>query len=194
MQMRVGEVDRKTKETSIQVKINLDGSGIVNADTKIPFFDHMLNAFGKHGGFDLDVVADGDLEVDFHHTIEDIGIVLGLAIEKALGDKTGIERFAYTAVPMDEAIAHAALDISGRPYLVMKGEFSEGGGLSFPSDLIEHFFYSLCTNAKITLHLTFEGRNDHHMCEALFKAFGIALKSAVRIDPKKGIPSTKGSI
>ncbi len=191
--MRVGEVVRKTKETSIQVKINLDGSGIVNADTKIPFFDHMLNAFGKHGGFDLDISADGDLDVDCHHTIEDIGIVIGLAIDKALGDKMGIERFAYTAVPMDEAIAYASLDIGGRPYLVMNGEFSDCG-LPFPSDLIEHFFYSLCTNARITLHLNFEGRNDHHMCEALFKAFGIALKSAVRIDPKKGIPSTKGSI
>ena len=190
--MRDYEVVRETKETAIKVRISLDGSGIVKSNTGIPFLDHMLDAMGRHGGFDLDVEAKGDLEVDSHHTFEDVGIVLGQAIAGALGDKTGIERFAHIAVPMDEAIAYATLDLSGRPYLVIDGNFF--GGLSFPDTLIEHFFYSLCTNAKITVHLSFSGRDSHHMCEALFKVFGVALKIASRTDPEKGIPSTKGAL
>jgi imidazoleglycerol-phosphate dehydratase len=152
----------------------------------------MLDAMGRHGGFDLSVVATGDLDVDCHHTIEDIGIVIGQAICGALGDKKGIERFSHMAVPMDEAIAYATLDLSGRPYLAFDGDFS--GSLPFPGDLIEHFFYSLCLNAKMTAHLSFSGRNDHHMCEALFKAFGVSLRIASQVDPKKGIPSTKGTL
>ncbi|MDD4300639.1 MAG: imidazoleglycerol-phosphate dehydratase HisB [Methanomicrobium sp.] len=188
--MRSFEVIRETKETAIKVNISLDGTGTVKADTNIPFFDHMLNSFGRHGGFDLTVEAKGDLMIDSHHTIEDIGIVLGQAIAGALGDMKGIERFSHMAVPMDEAIAYATLDLGGRPFLVMEGNFS--GGLPFPDSLIEHFFYSLCTNAKITAHLSFSGRDSHHMCEALFKAFGVSLKIASRVDPDKGIPSTKG--
>ena len=190
--MRFFEVVRETKETCVSVGISLDGSGIVKADTKIPFLDHMLDAMGRHGGFDLSVEATGDLDIDCHHTVEDIGIVLGQAIYGALGDKMGIERFSHMAVPMDEAIAYVTLDLGGRPYLVMDGEFS--GGLPVPGDLIEHFFYSLCSNAKITANLSFSGRNDHHMCEALFKAFGVSLRMASRVDPDKGIPSTKGTL
>ncbi|MBP2133202.1 imidazoleglycerol-phosphate dehydratase [Methanomicrobium sp. W14] len=190
--MRSFEVSRETKETFVSVFILLEGSGIVNSDTKIPFLDHMLNAMGRHGGFDLTVEARGDLEVDMHHTVEDVGIVLGQTIDGALGDKKGIERFYHTSVPMDEAIATATLDLGGRPYLVMNGEFS--GGLPFPNSLVEHFFYSLCLNAKITAHLSFSGRDDHHMCEALFKAFGVCLSKASHVDPGKGIPSTKGSL
>ncbi|WFN37287.1 imidazoleglycerol-phosphate dehydratase HisB [Methanomicrobium antiquum] len=188
--MRSCEITRDTKETAVKLSISLDGTGIVEADTGIPFFDHMLSAFGRHGGFDLKVNVKGDLLVDYHHTIEDVGIVLGQAVLEALGDMKGIERFAHIAVPMDEAISYVTLDISKRPYLVMNGEFL--GGLPFPDTLVEHFFYSFCTNAKITAHLSFSGRDSHHMCEALFKAFGVALKTASRVDSNKGIPSTKG--
>jgi len=190
--MRSFEVSRETKETAVKVGISLDGTGKVKSNTGVPFFDHMLDAMGRHGGFDLNIEAKGDLPVDCHHTIEDVGIVLGQAVSGALGDKMGIERFAHVAVPMDESIAYATLDLGGRPYLVMEGSFS--GGLPFPDSLVEHFFYSLCINAKLTAHLSFSGRDSHHMCEALFKAFGVSLRNASRFDPKKGIPSTKGTL
>ncbi len=195
MQMRKGEISRETAETGITLSIDLDGTGTVQADTTVPFLDHMLNAFGKHGQFDLAVTARGDTGIDCHHLVEDIGIVLGTAIRDALGDKAGIYRFAHTGVPMDEALALATIDCSGRGYLVFRGEFSDVPLGGIPGDLFEHFFYSLCINAGITLHLSFEGQNDHHKCEALFKAFGVALSSAVKIDPRRtDVPSTKGTL
>ncbi|HEX7628095.1 MAG TPA: imidazoleglycerol-phosphate dehydratase HisB [Candidatus Methanoperedens sp.] len=189
--MRESKVSRKTNETNIELKLNLDGSGNTDIDTGIAFFDHMLNSFSKHGSFDLMIKARGDLTVDDHHTIEDVGITLGSAISKALGDKKGIERFADARVPMDEALAASAVDISGRSFLVFNGKFTDPkiGGLS--SQNIRHFFESLTNNAGINVHLEVTGENDHHKAEALFKAFGIALKRAVKITGS-GVPSTKG--
>ncbi len=189
--MRESKVSRKTNETNIELKLNLDGSGNTDIDTGIAFFDHMLNSFSKHGSFDLMIKARGDLTVDDHHTVEDVGITLGSAISKALGDKKGIERFADARVPMDEALAASAVDISGRSFLVFNGKFTDPkiGGLS--SQNIRHFFESLTGNAGINVHLDVTGENDHHKAEALFKAFGIALKRAVKITGS-GVPSTKG--
>jgi imidazoleglycerol-phosphate dehydratase len=189
--MRESKLLRKTNETDIELKINLDGSGNSDINTGIPFFDHMLNSFAKHGSFDLIIKAHGDLAVDDHHTVEDVGITLGSAIVKALGDKKGIARFADARVPMDEALASAAVDISGRSFLVFNAEFENPtiGGLT--SRNVQHFFESLTTNAGINAHLEATGENDHHKAEALFKAFGIALKRAVRVTGS-GIPSTKG--
>lgn len=189
--MRESKVSRKTNETDIELKIDLDGSGNTDINTGIAFFDHMLNSFSKHGSFDLIIKARGDLTVDDHHTIEDVGITLGSAIAKALGDKKGIERFADARVPMDEALGTAAVDISGRSFLVFNGKFHDAkiGGCS--SQNIRHFFESLTSNAGINVHLDVTGENDHHKAEALFKAFGIALKRAVKITGS-GVPSTKG--
>lgn len=189
--MRESKVSRKTSETDIELKINLDGTGITDINTGIPFFDHMLNSFSKHGSFDLTIKARGDLMIDDHHTIEDVGITLGNAIAKALGDKKGIERFADARVPMDEALATAAVDISGRSFLVFNAAFTNPkiGGLN--SQNTSHFFESLTSNAGINAHLDVSGENDHHKTEALFKAFGIALKRAVKVTGS-GIPSTKG--
>jgi imidazoleglycerol-phosphate dehydratase len=189
--MRESKVSRKTNETDIELKINLDGSGNSDINTGIAFFDHMLNSFAKHGSFDLTIKARGDLTVDDHHTVEDIGITLGSAFVKALGDKKGIARFADARVPMDEALASAAVDISGRSFLVFNAKFQNPniGGLT--SQNLQHFFESLTTNAGINAHLEATGENDHHKAEALFKAFGIALKRAVRVTGS-GIPSTKG--
>jgi imidazoleglycerol-phosphate dehydratase len=193
--MRLGEITRETSETSIHVSVNLDGSGEVLVDTSIPFLDHMLNSFAKHGRFDLTVSARGDTDIDCHHLVEDIGIVLGMALKKATGEKKGITRFAHTGVPMDEALAIATIDCSGRGYFVFKGDFSGHPLGGIPGDLFEHFFYSLCINAGITAHLTFEGQNDHHKCEALFKALGIGLAQATAEDrTRTDIPSTKGML
>ncbi|MDD2787238.1 imidazoleglycerol-phosphate dehydratase HisB [Methanoculleus sp.] len=194
--MRKSEIRRKTKETEISLCLDLDGSGAGTIDTGIPFFDHMLTSFARHGRIDLTVRATGDLEVDAHHTIEDVGIVLGTALAEAVGDGRGITRFADTAVPMDEALARAALDVGGRGYLVFAADFSPVGPGGIPGDLIEHFFYSLCTKAGITAHITATGRNDHHVCEAAFKAFARALRAAVAIDPAQegDVPSTKGTL
>jgi imidazoleglycerol-phosphate dehydratase len=192
--MRTGEVHRSTKETDISLSLNLDGTGAGTIETGIPFFDHMLRSFARHGRMDLTVRATGDLEVDTHHTIEDIGIVLGMALAEAVGDGRGITRFADAAVPMDEALGRVALDVGGRGYLVFTGSFSPVGPAGIPGDLIEHFFYSLCTNAGITAHIRVTGRNDHHIAEAAFKAFARALRTAVTIDPSIGdVPSTKGT-
>lgn len=191
--MRESKVSRKTNETDIEVKIDLDGSGISDIDTGIAFFDHMLNSFSKHGSFDLMIKARGDLTVDDHHTIEDVGIALGKAIGKALGDKNGIERFADVRVPMDEAIAMAAVDISGRSYLAFNALFINPDIGGFNSQNVRHFFDSLIKNAGINAHLDVTGENDHHKTEALFKAFGIALKKAAKITGS-GIPSTKGKL
>ena len=189
--MRESKITRKTNETDIEVRISLDGTGNTDINTGIAFFDHMLNSFAKHGSFDLMVKASGDLTVDDHHTIEDVGISLGSALEKSLGDKKGIERFADATVPMDEALATAAIDISGRSYLAFNGAFANQKIGVFNPQNTRHFFESLVSNAGINAHLQVTGENDHHKIEALFKAFGIALKRAVRISGS-GVPSTKG--
>ncbi len=191
--MRTVEISRKTKETTIKLTLDPDGSGKVSVKSGIPFFDHMLTAMAKHGGFDCTCVAKGDLDVDCHHTIEDIGIVLGDAVKQAIGEGNGIRRFGHAIIPMDESIAQVALDCGGRGYLVYTGAYGNKTLGTIPVDIFEHFFYSLCTKAGITAHMTFSGKNDHHQCEAAFKAFGIALGDALSISGKnKGIPSTKG--
>jgi len=192
--MRKAEVKRKTKETEIHVILKLDSrAGTCKAVTGIGFLDHMLESCSRHGGFDLSVTAVGDLEVDPHHTIEDVGIVLGQAVKKAVGDGTGIRRFAHAIVPMDEALATVALDYSGRGYLAFKATFGmqQIGGV--PTDLVAHFFWSCCSHAGLTAHISASGMNDHHQCEAIFKAFGIALGQALEVrEGRMDVPSTKG--
>jgi imidazoleglycerol phosphate dehydratase HisB len=192
MPMRIVDVKRETNETKIFVKLNPDGAGNVTVESGVPFFDHMLTAMAKHGGFDLSCTAKGDLQGDCHHTIEDIGIVLGDAVKQVMGDGRGIQRFAHAIIPMDESIATVVLDCGGRGYLVFTGTFGNKAVGAIPSDIFEHFFYSLCTRAGITAHIAFTGKNDHHQCEAVFKAFGIALGEALSLSGKKGVPSTKG--
>jgi len=192
--MRKVQLERTTKETDIRLALNIDGSGKGTVKTGIPFFDHMLHSMAKHGGFDLDCTVKGDLNVDCHHTVEDTGIVLGDAIRRAIEDGRGIERFAHAIIPMDEALATVALDCGGRGYLVFSGSFGDSKVGGIHSEIIEHFFHSLCTRAGITSHITFTGRNDHHKCEAVFKAFGIALSKALAMSGKKGVPSTKGKM
>ena len=191
--MRNVTVRRETKETKITIKMNPDGIGKISVDSGVPFFDHMLTAMAKHGGFDLDCIAKGDLGVDCHHTIEDIGIVFGDAVKQVIGDGRGIRRFAHAIIPMDESIATAVIDCGGRGYLVFTGSFGNRTIGNLPADIFEHFFYSLCTRAGITAHVAFSGKNDHHQCEALFKAFGIALGQALSLSgDKKSVRSTKG--
>ncbi|KAF5088074.1 imidazoleglycerol-phosphate dehydratase HisB [Methanospirillum sp. J.3.6.1-F.2.7.3] len=191
--MRSAKISRKTKETDIIIQFSLDGSGTSTLNTGIPFFNHMLDAFTRHGKFDLEIIATGDLETGPHHTIEDIGIVLGQAFLKALGDGKGISRFASIVVPMDESRAEVALDVGGRPYLVFEGSFSGPVEGVLEPWLVCHFFESFMQNAKITAHMNVSGFSDHHKCEALFKAFGIALRMAIRVDSQdNSIPSTKG--
>jgi imidazoleglycerol-phosphate dehydratase len=192
--MRKIELDRSTKETEIAIKLTIEGKGNCIAKTGIPFFDHMLQAMAKHGRFDLECRVKGDLLVDSHHTVEDTGIVLGDAIRQAIGDGKGIERFAHAIIPMDEALATVALDCGGRGYLVYTGSFGDSKVGGIHSEIIEHFFHSLCTRAGITAHIIFSGRNDHHQCEAVFKAFGIALSHALAVNKRKEIPSTKGTL
>jgi imidazoleglycerol-phosphate dehydratase len=192
--MRRADVERKTKETDIKVAVNLDGEGKYTINTSMPFLDHMLSLMSKHGLFDVRIKARGDIEVDYHHTVEDVGIVLGKAVKQALGDMKGISRYGQSAVPMDEALALVSLDISGRPYLVYKVEFPKKSKLkNFDSDLIEDFLQAFVSNSGITLHVGCPyGRNTHHIIEAIFKALGRALKQAVALDPRmKGVPSTK---
>ena len=193
--MRRVEVSRQTKETRITIVLNLDGSGTVHAGTGLPFLDHMLQAMARHGRFDLDCRASGDLEVDSHHTVEDIGLVLGETIKKAIGDGRGIRRFAHAIVPMDESLATVALDCSGRGFLVYQGCLSHPALGSIERDVFEHFFQSLCGKAGLNVHIIFHGRNDHHQMEAVFKAFGIALGEASTIvEGREDIPSTKGTL
>ena len=192
--MRKTELNRTTKETEINLKFTVEGKGVGTIRTGIPFFDHMLHSMAKHGWFDLTCTVKGDLGVDCHHTIEDTGIVLGDAIRQAIGDGKGIRRFSHAIIPMDEALAQVALDCGGRGYLVFSGSFGDSTVGGIQSDIFEHFFYSLCTKAGITAHITFSGRNDHHQCEAVFKAFGIALSKALALSGKKGVPSTKGML
>jgi imidazoleglycerol-phosphate dehydratase len=190
--MRTAEIKRKTKETDIEVFVKLDGEGKVNVDTGIGFFDHMLTAFGVHSGIDLEVSCVGDLQVDGHHTVEDVGIVLGKAFGEALGDKSGIARYGTAFVPMDEALAFCSLDISGRPFLAFNGEFSDDRIGTFDTCLTEEFFRAFAFNSGITLHIRKEyGKNDHHIAEAMFKAAAHALKDAMKISGT-GVLSTKG--
>ncbi len=188
---------RSTKETDIVVEICLDGTGQVEAQTGVPFFDHMLNAFGRHGLFDLKVKAVGDIEVDAHHTVEDTGIVLGQAIASALGDKRGIRRFGSAFVPMDEALLHAAIDVSGRGQLHYGVNLPFGMVGAFDTQLAKEFFIALATNAGVTLHLReIAGENAHHVIEASFKAVGRALCEACEINPRIAgeLPTTKGAL
>lgn len=192
--MRKATLKRKTKETNIELTINLDGVGKYSINTSIPFLDHMLSLMSKHGLFDIKIKAKGDTEIDDHHTVEDVGIILGKAVKQALGDMKGITRYGQASVPMDEAIANVSIDISGRPYLVYKVEFPKKSKLKdFDPDLIEDFMQAFAANSSLTLHINSPyGRNTHHIIEAVFKALGRALKQAVSIDPKvKGVPSTK---
>jgi len=192
--MRKAEQKRTTSETDVHVVFDPDGVNTCSVDTGIPFFDHMLSAFGRHGKIGLNVTAKGDLEVDTHHTIEDIGIVLGDSIRVSTGDGRGIRRFAHAIVPMDESRATVILDCGGRGYLLFEGKFTGKTIGGIDADIFEHFFYSLCTRAGITAHILFTGRNDHHKCEAVFKAFGIALGEALSHRGEDNtVPSTKGT-
>lgn len=191
---RTASIERKTKETNIQMSLNLDGQGKYAITTSIPFFDHMLSLMCKHGLFDMKLKAKGDLEVDFHHTVEDVGIVFGKGLQKALGSMEGINRYGQASVPMDEALATVCLDISGRPYLVYRVAVPKRSKIcNFAPDLIEDFLQAFVSNSRITLHIeSHYGRNTHHIIEAVFKALGRALRYAVMLDPRvKGIPSTK---
>ena len=192
--MRRADVKRETKETKIRISLDPDGPGTVSVKSGVPFFDHMLTAMARHGGFYFTCTARGDLEVDSDHTIEDIGIVFGDAIKKAIGDGKGLKRFAHAIIPMDEALATVAIDCGGRGYLSWNGTFYGRAVGSIPSDIFEHFFYSVCSHAGITVHITFTGKNDHHQCEAVFKAFGIALGKALEISgDRDAVRSTKGN-
>ncbi|MGI6045776.1 MAG: imidazoleglycerol-phosphate dehydratase HisB [Eggerthellaceae bacterium] len=189
------DISRKTKETSIEVSLDLDGSGKTDISTGIGFFDHMLEAFGRHGLFDLRVKAEGDLEVDAHHTVEDVGIVLGQAFDEALGDKRGIRRFASLALPMDEALVLAAVDISGRGLLCWDVELVQTMLGAFDSQLAKEFFIAFARNARLTLHLkSFAGENTHHIIEACFKSCARVMREACELDPRAqdALPSTKG--
>ncbi len=191
---RSSRQDRKTKETTIELTLEVDGTGTASASTGIPFFDHMLEQLGKHGGFDLRIVATGDLEVDLHHTVEDVGIVLGTALKDALGDKAGVRRFANSLVPLDEALVQVALDLSGRPFLVYEVDpVSEWIG-TFDPQLAEEFWRAFAFGAGITLHIrSLAGRNGHHVIEASFKGVARALRDAVTVEGT-GVPSTKGTL
>ena len=192
---RKAQINRKTKETDIMLNLNLDGRGIYDIRTSIPFLDHMLSLFAKHGLFDLKIKARGDIEIDYHHTVEDIGICLGDAVKKALGAKAGIKRYGTAFVPMDEAIASVSMDISDRPYLVYKVAMPKKSKIkNFEADLIEDFLQAIVNRSGMTLHVSVPyGRNIHHMIEALFKALGRALREATTVDPRiKGVMSTKG--
>lgn len=193
--MRNAQLTRTTNETTVRVHLDVDGLGTSEIDTGIGFFDHMLDLLARHGGLDLTVAASGDLRVDGHHTVEDVGIVLGKTIAAALGEKRGITRYGHAVIPMDETLATCALDISGRPFLVVKAEYSGERVGDFDTALTEEFFRALAFNAGITLHLSCEyGTNDHHKIEAMFKAFARALRMAASMDPdfSDRIPSTKG--
>jgi imidazoleglycerol-phosphate dehydratase len=190
-------IARRTAETDIRVTLDLDGSGASSVATGVGFFDHMLTALARHGMLELEVAATGDLHIDDHHTVEDVGIVLGQALRQALGDKRGIRRFGQCLLPMDEALAEAAIDISGRPYLAWSVPFARPKIGSFDTELVEEFFRAFAFSAGITLHVTLKaGSNAHHVAEACFKAVARALRMAVEADPRAGgaIPSTKGSL
>lgn len=191
--MREATVTRNTRETQITVSVKLDGKGESEISTGIGFFDHMLTALSRHSGISMQIHANGDLHVDGHHTVEDTGIVLGQALNQALGDKSGIARYGSAYIPMDEALSFCSLDLSNRPFLVFRGEFTNQMIGSYDACLTEEFFRALAVNAGITLHLDMcYGKNDHHKCEALFKAFAHALKTAVQENADGTVLSTKG--
>jgi imidazoleglycerol-phosphate dehydratase len=194
MKPRSSEQRRTTKETTIELSLVVDGGGSASASTGIPFFDHMLEQLGKHGGFDLRIVASGDLDVDLHHTVEDVGIVLGTALKEALGDKAGVRRFASSLVPLDEALVQVALDLSGRPFLVYEVDPVVEWIGTFDPQLAEEFWRALAFAAGVTLHIrSLSGRNGHHVIEASFKGVARALRDAVRVEGS-GVPSTKGTL
>ncbi len=197
---RIAKLSRKTSESSVELSLNLDGSGNSKISTSVPFFDHMLTALSKHSLIDLEVQATGDTDIDIHHTVEDVAIVFGQALKQALGDKSGIARYGDATVPLDEALARAVVDVSGRPFLVHSGEpqgfeYHLIGG-HFTGSMVRHVFEAIAFNAGITLHVTvLGGRDAHHIAEAEFKAFARALRKAVEMDTRvSGVPSTKGSL
>jgi len=194
--MRKAEVTRNTQETKIAVRLNLDGKGASKIATGVPFLDHMLEQIARHGVFDLEVSAKGDLHIDAHHTVEDIGITLGQAFAKAAGDRKGVRRYGHAYVPLDEALSRAVVDLSGRPGLEYHIEFTRARIGEFDVDLVHEFFQGFVNHAKVTLHVdNLKGTNAHHQAETAFKAFGRALRMAVERDPRvKDVPSTKGSL
>lgn len=198
--MRTAKLTRKTSESSVELELNLDGSGHSNISTGVPFYDHMLTALSKHSLIDLTVKATGDVDIDVHHTVEDVAIVFGQALKEALGNKSGIARYGDASVPLDEALARAVVDISGRPFMVHSGEpagfeFHLIGG-HFTGSMVRHVFEAISYNAGLTVHLTLlAGRDPHHIAEAQFKAFARALRKAIELDPRvSGVPSTKGAL
>lgn len=196
MSKRQAKIERKTKETTISLTIDLDGEGNVDVATGIGFFDHMLDHLGRHGLFDLTLKAKGDLHVDAHHTVEDVAICLGQGIDQAVSDKAGIFRYGHFAVPMEETLAEVAVDLSGRPVLVYRVDYPGEKVGEFDVELVEEFLRALANNAKMNLHVNVPyGTNNHHIAEAIFKALGKALSMAVAVDPRrKGVPSTKGAL
>jgi imidazoleglycerol-phosphate dehydratase len=194
---RIAEVQRNTKETQIRVRVNLDGTGAAQLGTGIGFFDHMLDQVARHGLIDLEIDAKGDLHIDGHHTVEDVGITLGLAVAKAVGDKAGLTRYGHAYVPLDEALSRVVVDFSGRPGLRMEVPFKSGMVGGFDTQLTYEFFQGFANHALVTLHIdNLKGANAHHQCETVFKAFGRALRMALTIDSRSAgmIPSTKGSL
>ena len=194
--MRTAEVTRNTRETQIRARINLDGSGAATLATGVPFLDHMLDQVARHAVFDLEISAQGDLHIDAHHTVEDIGITLGQAFAQALGDKQGIRRYGHAYVPLDEALSRVVVDLSGRPGLEFEIDFVRARIGDFDVDLVHEFFQGFINHARVTLHIdNLKGDNAHHQAETAFKAFGRALRMAVELDPRiQGVPSTKGSL
>ena len=195
--MRSADIKRDTKETQIRVALNLDGSGDAKLATSVPFLDHMLDQVARHGAFDLDIAAQGDLHIDAHHTVEDIGITFGQALAKALGDKKGVRRYGHAYVPLDEALSRAVVDLSGRPGLILNIDFTRARIGEFDVDLVREFFQGFVNHAQVTLHIdNLRGDNAHHQAETAFKAFGRALRMAVELDPRVAgiLPSTKGSL
>lgn len=193
---RKATINRETKETNISVELNIDGKGINEIDTGIGFLNHMLTHISKHGFFDLKIKAVGDLDIDSHHTIEDVGIVLGKCIKEALGDKAGIKRYGSSIVPMDEALVLCAVDISGRPIYISNAEFTVERLGSFDTEMVEEFFKAVCINSGLNMHIkVLDGKNNHHIAEAMFKAFGKALDEATQMDSRiEGVLSTKGTL
>lgn len=193
---RTSRIARKTNETNIELALNIDGEGIATLEAGVPFMTHMLDLFAKHGQFDLNITANGDTEIDAHHTTEDIGICLGQVLKEALGDKKGIKRYGNAFVPMDEALAQVVVDLSNRPHLEIRAEFPSQKVGDFDTELVHEFLWKLALEARMNLHIIVHyGKNTHHIIEAIFKALGRALDEATTIDPRiKGIPSTKGML
>ncbi len=197
MSARKATVERNTLETQIKVSVNLDGTGKANFETGVPFLDHMMDQISRHGLIDLDVVANGDLHIDAHHTVEDIGITLGQAFAKAVGDKKGMTRYGHAYVPLDEALSRVVIDFSGRPGLEMHVNFTRGSVGGFDVDLFSEFFHGFINHAQVTLHIdNLRGKNTHHQAETIFKAFGRALRMALSVDERMAgmMPSTKGCL